>query len=82
MGASTSYQLGKFSLGTYLAYKHFNGGGKEVPIFNGQVKLGSPMFANGKITFSGFFDVWSQDAFNNMGAADGKTWVFLSEPQI
>lgn len=60
VGASNSCQLGKFSLGTYLAYKHFNGGGKEGADIQWTGYL-SLMFANGKITFSGFFDIWSQD---------------------
>ena len=81
VGASTSCQLGKFSLGTYLAYKHFNGGGKEGADIQWTGTWFS-MFANGKITFSGFFDVWSQDKINGLGKTDGKTWVFLSEPQI
>ncbi len=81
IGASTSFNLGKFSLGAYLAYKHFNGGGKEGLDVQWTGTWFS-MFANGKITFSGFVDVWSQDASNSIGKPDGKTWVLVSEPQI
>jgi len=77
LGASTSFNLGKFGLGTYVAYKHLNGGGKKGADFQWTGTWFS-MFANGKITFSGFFDVWSQDN----ASVDGKKWVFLSEPQI
>ncbi len=81
LGASTSFTLGKVNLGSYIAYKHFNGGGKEGPDIQWTGTWFS-MIANGKITLTGFFDVWSQDKINGLGVADGKTWVFLSEPQI
>jgi len=81
IGASTSFPLGKFNVGTYVAYKYFNGGGKQGADFQWTCTWFSS-FAKGKITFTGFFDLWSQDKINGLGNADGKTWVFLAEPQL
>ncbi|MBN1252986.1 MAG: DUF5020 family protein [Bacteroidales bacterium] len=39
------------------------------------------MFFNGKLTFKGFLDLWTQDYSMN-GTADGKKFVLLTEPQL
>lgn len=37
---------------------------------------------NDKLQFTGFFDLWSADKHNELGAKDGTQLVFLTEPQI
>ncbi len=39
-------------------------------------------FFKGKVTFSGFVDLWSMDDYNDLGEREGKRLGFLSEPQL
>jgi hypothetical protein len=80
-GFSSTKKVGAFSLGSYFAYKYFNSGGNEGPDFQWTCTWFG-LLANGKITLSGFFDIWTEDYINHLGMPSGKKWVFLSEPQI
>lgn len=79
VGGSYSYMLGGFIMESQVMYKAIQG--DESPNFQlTQVWL-YPMF-NGKLTFSGFVDVWSEDKEEKIGATDPKKIVFLTEPQL
>jgi len=79
VGGSYSYMIGGWILESQVMYKAIQG--DENPDFQlTQVWL-YPMF-NGKVTFSGFMDLWSQDKEEKLGATDPKKLVFVTEPQL
>lgn len=74
-GINYPVKIGAGSLGTYLVYKHIarNSNG---PDFQWTFNWNYP-FIKGKISFNGFFDVWSTDK-----TGGGKKMVILTEPQL
>jgi len=71
-GANYSKGTKDWGFSTYAAYKDFNGTSK------GNVQLTATWYLNlleGKITFSGFADVWTENGLSN-------NTVFISEPQL
>jgi len=80
-GASYSFKLGSFFMGTYLAYK-LNAFDKKSNDVQWTVNWNGNLF-NDKLTLSGFMDLWSEnkDRTGTSGKS-GKKAVLLSEPQI
>lgn len=78
-GASYSYRLKNFNLGTYLVYKYnaFEKVSNDVQ----WTLTWSGNILNDKVTLSGFFDLWTEnkDRFAGKG---GKKVILLTEPQV
>lgn len=79
-GPSTTFKLGKVSIGTYVGYK-FIDYSREGADFQ-LTSTWFTMFWNDKITFTGFIDFWTEDDFNAENKPDGKKLIILTEPQI
>lgn len=75
IGINYPIKLKSGKLGTYLVYKHI-AGTLNGPDFQWTLNWNYTLL-NGKITFNGFFDLWSADK-----TGEGKKLVVLSEPQI
>jgi len=76
-GVSYPIKIGSFTLNTIVSAKYFEGYSQAS--VDAQITLvWFHMFWDGKITFTGFADLWSQD-LNNNGTKYG---VFLCEPQL
>lgn len=74
-GLGMPIKFGNFTLNTSLSAKYFEGLGDV----ESQITISwFHMFWDGKITFVGFADFWSQDLFQN----GTKYGVFLAEPQL
>ena len=80
-GFSYPFQLGKFYMGTYLAYK-LNAFKKKSHDVQWTVTWTANL-ANNKLSLSGFVDLWSEnkDRTGDSGKS-GKKAVLLGEPQI
>ncbi len=79
-GASYSFQLGKFFMGTYLTYK-LNAFEKASHDVQWTVTWNAN-FLNDKLSLGGFLDLWTENK-DQSGLTDaGKKVIFLSEPQI
>ena len=77
LGVSYPIKIGNFTLNTHLSAKYFEGYSQSS--VDTQITVAwFQMYWDGKITFSGFADFWSQDLFNN----GTKYGVFLCEPQL
>lgn len=78
-GIEYPFQLGRFFMGTYVAYKYnaFAKGSHDAQ----WTLTWNSSFANNKLSFGGFLDLWSENK-NPLSAGDGKHVVFLSEPQL
>ncbi len=79
LGFSYPFKIGDASFSVYGAYKGIRNT-TEGPDFQ-LTGTWFAMLAKGKITLSGFIDIWSQDKFGATGR-DGKHIVLLTEPQI
>lgn len=80
-GAGYPFQLGSFFMNTYVAYKlnAFN----DVSHDAQWTVTWNATFADGKLSLGGFMDLWTEDkSFTEGPSADGKKFIFLSEPQI
>ena len=80
-GAGYPFQLGSFFMNTYVAYKlnAFD----ELSHDAQWTVTWNASFAEGKVSLAGFMDLWTEDkSFTEGPTADGKKFVFLSEPQI
>ena len=76
-GLSYPIHIGGFRLNTMAMYKMIRG--SQSPDFQFTAAW-FHMLWKGRITLSGFADVWSQDDF--IGNPDEKVWILYSEPQI
>jgi len=77
LGVGFPIKIGNFTLNTAVMGKYF--GGYDDNSLDGQLTfVWSQMFFDGKLTFQGFANFWSQD-LNNNGTKYG---VFLAEPQL
>lgn len=80
-GVQYPFQLGDFFMGTYVAYK-LNAFAQNSHDVQWTLTWSSTL-ANGKISLSGFADVWTEDKQYTEGAnAKGKKISFVSEPQL
>lgn len=81
VGASYPFALGKFNISTYVAYKLYT---FEKTSHDIQWTLiWNANFFNDKLTFSGFFDIWSQNKIKEKGIwKSGKKAVIITEPQL
>jgi hypothetical protein len=73
IGLGYSFSIKGFDLNTYLAYKAASDSDNKDAQFT---VSWFEMYFNGKLTFSGFMDVWTQN-FNGKRRA-----VFIAEPQL
>lgn len=77
LGVSYPIKIGNFTLNTHVSAKYFEGYSNAS--VDAQITVAwFQMYLDGKITFTGFADFWSQD-LNNDGTKHG---VFLCEPQL
>jgi len=80
-GFGYPFKLGGFFMNSYLVYKlnAFEQASHDAQLtftWNGN-------FAQGKLSLVGFLDLWTEDKSYTEGPeADGKKFIFLSEPQI
>lgn len=82
-GASYATKVGNFNLSTYLAYKYnaFKNSSNDVQwtgVWGGN-------FANDKLRFNGFIDIWTENKTKDKSQEDlgtGKEIVLLIEPQL
>jgi hypothetical protein len=80
-GFGYPFQLGNFFMGTYVAYKL--NAFQEISNDVQWTVTWNATLANGKISLSGFMDLWTEDkSFSEGSNADGKKAIFLSEPQF
>ncbi|MEN7550749.1 DUF5020 family protein [Rapidithrix thailandica] len=79
VGLQTPFTIGPASISTSLYYRAEKGAKSADAQFTGVWFM---MLFKGKVTLSGFVDVWSQDDYNLLGDKDGKRVVFLTEPQL
>lgn len=79
-GVSTNFELANVSFGTYAGYRYedYN---KEGPDFQWTLTWFT-MLWDKRISLAGFFDVWTDDDYNDMGKTDGKRLIVITEPQI
>jgi hypothetical protein len=78
-GGAYSFMVGGWILESQVMYKAIQG--NESPNFQLTQVWTYPMF-NGRLIFSGFIDVWSEDKEEKLGAKDPKKIVLLTEPQL
>lgn len=78
-GGAYSTNIGSLSLELQLMYKDIIG--DESPNAQFTVVWFYPLF-NGKVSFDGFFDLWSQDSKQELGKTNPKQLVMLTEPQL
>jgi hypothetical protein len=76
-GPSTSFELGKISLGSYAGYR-YDDYSKEGPDFQ-WTAVWFTMLWEKRITLTGFLDIWTQDDDTDN---KGKKAVIITEPQI
>ena len=77
LGVSYPIKIGNFTFNTHISAKYFEG--YSLSSVDAQITVAwFQMYWDGKITFSGFADFWSQDLYNS----GTKYGVFLCEPQI
>ncbi|MCK5782416.1 MAG: DUF5020 family protein [Flavobacteriales bacterium] len=76
-GLGSPLKIGNFTINTAIMAKYFEGY-KEASVDAQVTLVWFHMFFNGKLTFNGFADFWSQDLYNN----GTKYGVFLCEPQL
>ena len=77
IGASYPIRIGNFTLNTHLSAKYFRG--YDMETIDSQITVAwFHIFMDGKMTFAGFADLWSQDIYNN----GTKYGVLLCEPQL
>lgn len=76
-GVSYPIKIGNFTLNTHVSAKYFEGY-SQASVDAQITVVWFQMFWDGKITFTGFADLWSQDLKNN----GTKYGVFLCEPQL
>ncbi len=77
LGVSYPIKIGDFTLNTHVSAKYFEGY-SQASVDAQVTVVWFEMYFDGKITFTGFADIWSQDLFNN----GTKYGVFLCEPQL
>ncbi|MCK5906959.1 MAG: DUF5020 family protein [Flavobacteriales bacterium] len=77
LGVSYPIKIGNFTLNTHVSAKYFEGY-SQASVDAQITVVWFQMFWDGKITFTGFADLWSQDLKNN----GTKYGVFLCEPQL
>jgi hypothetical protein len=77
LGVSYPIKIGSFTLNTSVSAKYFEGY-SQASVDAQVTVVWFQMFWDGRITFTGFADFWSQD-LNNNGTKYG---VFLCEPQL
>ncbi|MCF7803197.1 MAG: DUF5020 family protein [Candidatus Marinimicrobia bacterium] len=74
-GGSYPVSIGNFTINTDLLYRHaYNSDAPDVQL----TAVWFHPFLDGKISFAGFLDIWTQDDF----VEDGKEFVLLTEPQL
>lgn len=78
-GFGYPFQLGNFFMNTYVVYK-LNDFKKVSHDVQWTVTWNSTL-ADGKLSLSGFFDLWTENK-DRAGVKSGKKLVILSEPQI
>lgn len=81
LGASYPFSIGKFNFSTYAAYKLYT---FDKTSHDVQWTLTwNANFFEDKLTFSGFFDIWSQNKNKaKEGWKSGKKAVIITEPQL
>jgi hypothetical protein len=79
-GLAYPFQLGSGSFEIQALYKYFRDV-KEGPDFQVTGIFFYP-FLDGKVHFSGFVDLWTEDKMSGTGSTSGKKLIFLTEPQI
>lgn len=80
IGGSYPFKLGPATLTTTVSYKYIDRN-EEGPDFQFTQVWFIPLL-DGKLTLSGFLDIWTTDDFNDKGERDGKKMVLLTEPQF